>query len=128
MDFKMKKSITSIFSLCLISGLLVACGGGGSGDNVSSSGNSGNSGNSGSGTQAITESCSTPDSGKTYLVSTSGCLIKTSSTTQTGVCTSTTTIKLLTGTGLTKDKVISEGTSFSAGSNLSINGVSYKCV
>lgn len=125
MDFKMKKSITSIFSLCLISGLLVACGGGGSGDNVSSSGNSGNSG---SGTQAITESCSTPDSGKTYLVSTSGCLIKTSSTTQTGVCTSTTTIKLLTGTGLTKDKVISEGTSFSAGSNLSINGVSYKCV
>lgn len=125
MDFKMKKSITSIFSLCLISGLLVACGGGGSGDNVSSSGNSGNSG---AGTQAITESCSTPDSGKTYLVSTSGCLIKTSSTTQTGVCTSTTTIKLLTGTGLTKDKVISEGASFSTGSNLSISGVSYKCV
>ncbi len=124
MDFKMKKSITSIFSLCLISGLLVACGGGGSGDNVSSSGNSGNSG---AGTQAITESCSTSDSGKTYLITTNGCLVKTSSDTKTAVCTSTTSFKSLTGTGFTKQYVIDKGNIFS-GSNISINNVSYKCV
>ena len=120
----MKKSTKNIFALCLISGLLVACGGGGSGDNVSSSGSSSNSGSS---SQTITASCSTLDNGKTYLITTSGCLVNTSSNVQTGVCTSATNIKLLTGSGLTKDKVIAQGSSCTGGSGLTINGVSYKC-
>ena len=103
---------------------MVACGGGGSGDNVSSSGSSSNSGSS---SQTITASCSTLDNGKTYLITTSGCLVNTSSNVQTGVCTSATNIKLLTGSGLTKDKVIAQGSSFTGGSGLTINGVSYKC-
>ena len=53
--------------------------------------------------------------------------MNTSSNVQTGVCTSATNIKLLTGSGLTKDKVIAQGSSFTGGSGLTINGVSYKC-
>lgn len=138
----MKKVGKILLVSCLIGGLLTACGGG-SGDNVSSSGstnssgsssntgsssNSGASNNSGSSNQTITASCSTLDNGKTYLITTSGCIVNTSSNVQTGVCTSATNIKLLTGSGLTKDKVIAGGSSFSSGNGLSINGVSYKCV
>lgn len=126
----MKKSIKNVFALCLISGLLVACGGGGSGDNVSSSGSSSNSGsstNTGSSNQVITTSCSTTDSGKTYLITTSGCVVTASSNTQTGVCTSATTIKLLTGTGFTKEQVVNQGSSFTSSNGVTINGITYKC-
>lgn len=140
----MKNSTKILLVTCCLSSLLVACGGGGSGDNVNSSGasNSGstntggnNSGstntggnNSGSSNNAvITASCSSNDEGKSYIVTTSGCLIKTSSNTQTSVCTSSNTMKMLTGSGFTKDQVIAGGSSFTAGNNLSINGVIYKC-
>lgn len=129
---KMKNS-KHILITCFLSSLLVACGGGGDGDNVSSSGannaSSSNTGtsNSGQSNSVITTNCSSNDSGKTYLVTGSGCLVKTSSNTQTAVCSSATTIKLLTGTSFTKDQVVAQGSSFTS-NNLTINGIGYKCV
>lgn len=137
------KNSKHILITCFLSSLLVACGGGGDGDNVSSSGannpsssntgtsNSGSSNtgtsNSGQSNSVITTNCSSNDSGKTYLVTGSGCLVKTSSNTQTAVCSSATTIKLLTGTSFTKDQVVAQGSSFTS-NNLTINGIGYKCV
>lgn len=76
----------------------------------------------------ITTNCSTPDNGKTYLVTEAGCVIKTPTSTQTGICTSSTTMKLLSGTNLSKKYLINNGSSFNSSNNLSINNISYKCI
>lgn len=76
----------------------------------------------------ITTNCSTPDNGKTYLITEAGCVIKTPTSTQTGICTSSTTMKLLSGTNLSKKYLINNGSSFNSSNNLSINNISYKCI
>ena len=76
-------------------------------------------------TANITTEC-TKTSATQYQVSQAGCLVNMTSGVQTAVCSGTTTLKLLSGSGLTKEKVLSQGSSFS-GSNLTLNGVSLKC-
>lgn len=71
----------------------------------------------------ITTACTVTDS-INHQVTQAGCILNLSSGTQTAVC-SGTSLKMLSGTGLTKEKVLTSGSSFSG--KLTLNGQSIKC-
>ena len=76
---------------------------------------------------AITATCSTTGSSSTsYQVTQTGCILKLPNGDQTAVCNGT-TLKMLTGTGFSKDKLLADGGTFSGG-GLTINGLAIKCV
>jgi len=72
----------------------------------------------------INTSCTTPDNGKTYIISSTGCIVPLTNV-QVGVCTPT-NLRLLTGSGWTRSQVINSGSSFSR-LGLTLNGTVIKC-
>lgn len=120
----MKKLLGIGLGLCTIT--LVACGGGSS----SSSDSTTSSSTTPSTTQngAITATCAVANAAgvNTYSVTTQGCILNLKAGSQTGVCTSS-SLKMLSGTGLTAAKVQEQGASFSA-KGLTINGEAIKCI
>jgi len=75
----------------------------------------------------ITNACAKINT-TTFQVSSAGCVSTTEKGSTTNVCTNTTTLKSLTGTGLTKDKVVSTGASFTtATGSVSIDHYTYQC-
>lgn len=99
----------------LLGAALSACGGGSDSadDNDAASG-------------TITKECAR--SGNSVSVTQEGCLANVGNNTQTLVCSSSNTLHMLTGTGLTRDQVIQGGSSNTSGGGISINGVSLKCI
>lgn len=76
----------------------------------------------------ITAQCAT--SMDTTTVTQNGCIATLGGKQQTGVCISggtSTALRLLTGTGYSKQKVLAEGALFTSGGDLIINGTTIKC-
>ncbi len=107
-----------IFSLgFVLPALLVACGG--------SSDSSGSNYVGGENTETntvITQQCS--EANNQITVTKAGCIFNAGGT-QTGVCTSSNALKMLSGTGHTAKKVTDEGATFANG--VTINGKTIKC-
>ena len=82
---------------------------------------SGTSGN----TAVINVNCATDATATTFSVTQVGCILKLKNVDQTAVC-SGTSLKMLTGTGFTKDKVLASGSTFNG--NLTLNNQKIKCV
>lgn len=74
----------------------------------------------------ITTSCPNQDNGKTYLVTSEGCIVPLVNNVQTAVCT-TTNLRLLSGNNLTRTQLLNSGSSFSR-SGLTVNGTLIKCI
>lgn len=100
----------------LLGTALSACGGGS--DNDSADNNSSAAG-------TITKECAR--SGSSVSVTQEGCLANIGNNTQSLVCSTSRTVHMLTGTGLTRDQVIQGGSSVTSGGGISINGVSLRC-
>lgn len=115
----MKKLLGIGLGLCAIT--LVACGGGSSNSSDSTYTSTPQNG-------TITATCAvTTTAGvNTYSVTTQGCILNLKAGNQTGVCTPS-SLKMLSGTGLTASKVQEQGASFSA-KGLTINGETIKCI
>lgn len=116
----MKKQV-GVLCLGVCAMALVACGG--------SSNSSDKATYTTTSSGVITTACavSTVGTVTTHSITSQGCIIKFKNGAQTAACT-TTAIKMLTGTGLTLAKVLSDGSTFSVGKELTLYGDAIKCV
>lgn len=112
---RITRQLFAFGSAVLLGTALSACGGGS---------DSADSNSSAAGT--ITKECAR--SASSVSVTQEGCLANVGNNTQTLVCSSPSTLHMLTGTGLTRDQVIQGGSSTTSGGGISINGVSLRCI
>lgn len=110
---QLSRQLFALGSAVLLGAALTACGGGSdSADNSAAA-------------DSISKTCAV--NGNTVSVTQDGCLANVGNNTQTLVCSSPSTLHMLTGTGLTRDQVIQSGSKNTSGGGVSINGVSLVC-
>lgn len=113
-----------VFSLLILTSALVACGGGSSNSSGTSSTTSNNS--TATSTDVITKKCITENN--VVQVTSDGCTAFVGNNDQTILCTTTGTIKMLSGTNIKRDTLTNSVGEISGGGKITFNNTSLSCV